>query len=165
MKIEKAIELCKKELELNGLGEWLVITNNSKKVAGSCSYPDKYSYYPNRGTIELSRMVIPIMKDEGVIDTIRHEIAHALVGPGHKHDDVWEIVCISIGGSSNRHWGNDDMAVDPETTYKWVGICPSGHKHFAHRRGSNKVSCGKCSNKFNIEHLIDWRLNEKNVKI
>ena len=32
-----------------------------------------------------------------VRDTILHEIAHALVGPGHGHDAVWKAKCVEVG--------------------------------------------------------------------
>jgi hypothetical protein len=34
---------------------------------------------------------------------LSHEIAHALVGPGHDHDDVWRAKDLSIGGKGERY--------------------------------------------------------------
>ena len=37
-----------------------------------------------------------------IIDTILHEIAHAIVGPRHGHDAVWKAVAQRIGGTAER---------------------------------------------------------------
>ncbi len=42
------------------------------------------------------------MRDEEVKDTILHEIAHALVGKAHHHDDVWRAKALEIGCSGRR---------------------------------------------------------------
>jgi predicted SprT family Zn-dependent metalloprotease len=37
-----------------------------------------------------------------ITDTLLHEIAHALVGPRHGHDLVWQAKCIEIGARPKR---------------------------------------------------------------
>jgi hypothetical protein len=39
---------------------------------------------------------------EEIVDTILHEIAHALVGPRHGHDTVWKAKCTDIGARPER---------------------------------------------------------------
>ena len=53
-----------------------------------------------------------------VRDTILHEIAHALVGPGHGHDAVWKRKCREVGARPER-CGQADM---PEG--RWRGFVP-----------------------------------------
>ena len=59
-------------------------------------------------TIELSVFLVDRNGPEEVRDTILHEIAHALVGPGHGHDAVWKRQCIEIGARPVR-CGDADM--------------------------------------------------------
>jgi len=40
--------------------------------------------------------------DELVRDTLLHEIAHALVGTAHGHDEVWKAKCLEIGAINLR---------------------------------------------------------------
>lgn len=42
---------------------------------------------------------------EEVNDLILHEIAHALVGGDHGHDEVWKAKCVEIGARPERCYG------------------------------------------------------------
>lgn len=39
---------------------------------------------------------------EAIKRTVLHEVAHAIVGASHNHDEVWVNCCKSIGGNSRR---------------------------------------------------------------
>src|SRR5204862_5403058 len=72
-------------------------TDLTKPFLGLCSYKDK--------CIILNAHHIDIHPDLDVIDTIRHEIAHALT-QGHGHDGVWadkakELGCLNTQPCSN----------------------------------------------------------------
>jgi predicted SprT family Zn-dependent metalloprotease len=41
----------------------------------------------------------------GLDRTVRHEIAHLLVGKGHGHGRVWRAICLAIGGDGRRCHG------------------------------------------------------------
>ena len=67
----------------HGLHGWAFRFNRCKQAMGLCVY--------HRRSIELS--IYFVERDnpvEEIRDTILHEIAHALVGPGHGHDKVWK---------------------------------------------------------------------------
>ena len=40
--------------------------------------------------------------EEELIDTVLHEVAHALVGPEHNHDRVWKLAAMRIGCTADR---------------------------------------------------------------
>ena len=40
--------------------------------------------------------------DEEIDDTLLHEIAHALVGKAHGHDQVWQAKAVALGCSGKR---------------------------------------------------------------
>jgi predicted SprT family Zn-dependent metalloprotease len=56
---------------------------------------------------------------EDVLDTILHEIAHALVGPGHDHDVFWQIRARSVGAKPIRCYGAEIVEPAP----KYIGTC------------------------------------------
>lgn len=70
---------------------WTFKWNTRKRAYGLCSYRDK--------TIQLSKPLTAHMTEAEVKDTILHEIAHALVGPGHGHGKVWKAMARKIGAN------------------------------------------------------------------
>jgi len=94
--------------------------NRCKQAMGLCVY--------HRKIIGLS--IYFVERDnpvEEIRDTILHEIAHALVGPGHGHDKVWKKKCIEIGARPVR-CGHGDM---PEGRWqaRCIGCGKSVHRH------------------------------------
>jgi hypothetical protein len=61
---------------------WHFMWNKRKRSYGLCRYGQK--------SIELSSPLTAIETDESaVLNTIRHEIAHALAGPKARHGPIW----------------------------------------------------------------------------
>ena len=81
-------------LAKHGLTGWHFGFNRRKRSLGVCLF--------EQCTIELSVYLILRNPHEEVLDTILHEIAHALVGPGHGHDAVWKKKCVEIGAKPIR---------------------------------------------------------------
>lgn len=88
---EIAVKLLREELDKYSLNDWHIRldTNISRPYLGLCSYKDK--------CIILSAHHIDTHPDIEIIDTIKHEVAHALC-PGHEHNEVWKAKVIELGG-------------------------------------------------------------------
>src|SRR5512145_229105 len=88
---QAAFELLRKELNKWGLTDWSIRQNQNPEspFLGLCSHKDK--------CIILSSHHIDIHPEPDVVNTIRHEIAHALVGVGHGHDEVWAARAREVG--------------------------------------------------------------------
>ncbi len=86
----KATELLRAELNKYGLQNWSIRLNQNPDSGflGLCSYKDK--------CIILSAHHIDIHPDPDVINTIKHEVAHALT-PGCGHNEIWEAKAREIG--------------------------------------------------------------------
>jgi predicted SprT family Zn-dependent metalloprotease len=67
---------------------WGFAFHNRRRAFGTCNY--------RRQVIALSLPVSRINSDADIIDTIKHEIAHALT-PGADHGPVWKLQAIMIG--------------------------------------------------------------------
>lgn len=82
----QAAEILVAQYNLNG---WTVKTDNSCRTLGRCYHKSK--------TIALSVKFIHHNTIQLVERTVKHEIAHALVGPGHAHGPVWKAKAIELG--------------------------------------------------------------------
>ena len=78
----------------------------------------QYSKYRNR--IQLSTHFIQTKSYRIMINTILHEIAHALT-PGHKHDLVWKRKAEEIGALP-RATANDEMRL------QWINKKENEHE-------------------------------------
>lgn len=91
---EEATRMTKDLLNQVGLTGWHVRLNNNpeSRFLGLCSHQDK--------CIILSGHHIDLHgygDDAELKNTIRHEVAHAVVGPGHGHDEVWQAKARELG--------------------------------------------------------------------
>lgn len=136
-----AVDLMNKHnLILKG---WGFEFDNSKRRLGCCKYRYK--------RLSFSKNYLPLIDVNEYINTVLHEIAHALVGSGHGHDYVWQGKALEIGCNGQRLY-QGEVRVEG----KYQAICPKcGKKHHKHRmtRSTTKHSCG-CTGRFNIECLL-----------
>lgn len=132
---DKALELMKQ----HGLLEkgWKFGFDNAKRRNGACEYGIK--------TIWLSRHYVKLNSEELIIDTILHEIAHALTPRDAGHGPVWKAKCAEIGALP--------MAVKKgmgikQVEGKWKATCNGCEKVYSrHRKPQTKArySCPDCS--------------------
>ena len=116
MNLTDAYNLALREMDKWLDDSWMFVFNNRKSAFGLCSYRKK--------TIELSRPLTEIETEEQILDTIRHEIAHALAGPEAKHGPMWKVQCLKVGCSYERAGSLSEGVKEPNP--KYVMICPKG---------------------------------------
>lgn len=118
--VKAARALAEQLMEQYGLTVlgWEFYFNNNKRTLGLCIYPFK----GKPGRIELSIYYAANNPIELVRDTILHEIAHALTGPGHGHNDVWKAACVSIGARPVRCKDAGEVEL-PAGNY--TALCPT----------------------------------------
>ncbi|PCI24387.1 sprT domain-containing protein [Candidatus Peregrinibacteria bacterium] len=133
---------------------WSFRFDKATRRFGCCNYSKK--------EISLSRRLTHLNDDEKVKDTLLHEVAHALVGPGHGHNAVWKAQALQIGCSGVRCYTQD--VVTPKGKYsatcKNCGATQQLHsvswkKHFS--------SCGPCCKKYN-KGRFSWEFRLEVVK-
>jgi len=140
------MELIKAEQLMNSLmhehclsREWTFCWQNKKQSLGTCSY--------NRREIRLSKWYVELNNEEEVMDTILHELAHALSyerygSRGVGHGILWKKVCVEIGAVPKSRSKSDLNR--PKDHHKYVDAC-CGMTFRKHRLRKNMTySCPKC---------------------
>lgn len=134
MHLDSAKELAHDLMHLYGLTSWSFKFNNTKRMLGICKAGSK--------RIELSAAYVYQNNEEHVRDTILHEIAHAIVGVEHGHDDVWKEMCVQIGCKPKAC---DNTALLPAGA--WQARCANCFTLFSRHRKPELITgmyCKKC---------------------
>jgi hypothetical protein len=124
---------------------WTFAFDRAKMRAGLCD--------SSRKRITLSRHLVNAA-DDAVRNVLLHEVAHALVGSEHGHDDVWRAKALEIGCDGTRCYLGGPLA-DP----RWRVLCPCGtvdERRHALRRTLKDAACRLCAGKV---LAIDTRLH------
>lgn len=161
------LNLARTKMNEHGLVNWQVKFIKSKSVAGLC-WTHRWNSNPrfSFGRIELSTDFFDVFSDYDILDTILHEIAHALTettvsvsASGRSravhHGAEWKAMAKKIGCSGERCVRKE--AARPKSKYR--GVCPNGHESGRHRltwNAKHAMSCGKCSKSFDKRYMLDW---------
>lgn len=133
MLLRNAHKLALELMKAHGLRDWTYDTNNRKRALGLC--------FSELKKIELSVHFIEHNKASVVRDTILHEIAHALVGTEHRHDEVWMAKAGEIGCVPRRLNRRAVMPPGP-----WQATCAGCGRFFSKFRKPKKVTGFNCRN-------------------
>ena len=165
MKLEKARNIALKLMRQHGVSDYTFKWDRAVRRFGCHNGRLK--------TLSLSRpMTEHESNEKRVINTILHEIAHALdyrKRGKSNHDSEWKRVAVSIGCSGETC--SSVSGVDKSQFMKWVATCPSCEREVYYAR-KTKVdkACGGCckkhnNNKYTSEYRFGWELNPKVVKL
>ena len=118
MRLLEADRLGRHLLDEFGLRDWKFDFDRSVRRFGCCKYATR--------TISLSAHLVGLNDVERVERTIRHEIAHALAGPGAGHGFRWRVQCSVVGIPAERCY-NPKKTNTPSLRY--YAVCDEcGHK-------------------------------------
>lgn len=133
-------------MNAHDLHDWQVRLDRAKRRAGCC--------YHARRLISLSEPLLTLYPSEAIDDVILHEVAHALVGAKHRHDQVWKDKARSIGATPRATTAKEL----PRPKAPWVGVCPGcGARRELHRKPRRVTSCGACCKTFNPKFVFQWQ--------
>lgn len=107
--------------------------------AGVCRHKEKQ--------ITLSVTYCQKATKKEIVNTILHEISHAIVGPNHGHDAVWKEAARRIGCTTER------CHRVKHTAARWRGDCGCG-KQWTRQRLSKAARSGLCPS---CKNRIVWR--------
>jgi predicted SprT family Zn-dependent metalloprotease len=100
---------------------WRFIWDNAKTRGGQCKHRER--------TISMSKYLVPLWSEDQVTQTLIHEVAHAVVGPGNGHGRVWQAQMRAMGVRADRCHSNETVQG------RYLAICDhcGVDAHRAHR--------------------------------
>lgn len=132
--------LTEKTMREHGLHGWKVRIGSAVRQLGSCNSGTR--------TITISHPMAEANPMAEVMDTILHEIAHALAGPGAGHGPAWRSMARTIGAKPNRVASSSTVA--PPKTLR--GVCPNCSKTYLRHRRTTGAACSPCCRRYNGGH-------------
>ena len=137
--------LVKHYFNLHKLDDWKFEWNKRKTQLGFCDYFKK--------TISMSIYYYDTRSIDESINTLLHEIAHAIVGSKHGHNIIWKLKAKEIGSDGKRtHKTNIKLL------HNYEAICPKcGRLHIAYRLKRHDCCCGVCCNKYEPENKLIYK--------
>ena len=144
--VKKRWEILKKQHNLEG---WSFCFNSRlRTTAGQC-------LYGKNKRVELATLLInshDIRRDD-VLDTLLHEVAHAIAGYEAAHGPKWKKIAKQIGCSGNVchsiSFGQHKVAAFLDCSVD----CPNNHTtlfRIPSRYKNSRVLCGMCDKKINL---------------
>jgi len=135
MNTTDAANLARNLMNQHNLGHWVFEFDRAKRRAGCCKHSQQ--------TIALSEYYTKLNSEADILDTLKHEIAHALVGFKQGHNHVWKAMCLKIGAKPERCY--DSNVTMPKG--RWTATCNNCTKTFHKHRKPKHINgryCIKC---------------------
>lgn len=125
-------------LKRYGLTEkgWTFEISNQKRRVGECNH--------RRKVIRYSQHFMDKTPSESITDTLLHEIAHALVGPGYGHGNHWKYAAKLIGANPERMC-NDAVSTAKPNYILHCGHCKIKWERYRLRLKPGQYSCPHCA--------------------
>lgn len=105
--------------------------DGSKKRFGFCSQ--------RRKLISLSKKLTELNTEEIFINTLLHEIVHALAPITEHHGNVWRAIAKNIGCGGERCYSSEVL----KPTHTYIGTCPGCSKTIKRFR-RKQIACSNC---------------------
>jgi predicted SprT family Zn-dependent metalloprotease len=148
--LEDVAQEARRLLMHHQLPQWSFQFDNGTKRAGCCHYMTQ--------VISLSYEFAKRAPKEEIRDTLLHEIAHALVGKAHHHDDAWRAKALEIGSSGRRC---HDLQF---TTPRYIVTCERHCWVATAERRKRGMICKHCRGKIVYETYTEERWHRTNDK-
>lgn len=154
MDLSKAINLARQKMDEHNLHYWNLELSNAERMLGQCS--------PKNKTVKLSRKYIALNEEPEILNTILHEIAHALEWERYRtagHSWKWKMIARGIGCTAQRTADPNKVVSVP---LKYVAVCKV-HGEVGSYRKRVVRACSKCCNennhgKFSKDYVLEIKL-------
>jgi predicted SprT family Zn-dependent metalloprotease len=133
MELKELETIAFQEMRKHGLHGWTFALADTKRRLGVCKYRTK--------RIEIAEYHARNNSTPVVLDTLLHEIAHAIAGPAAKHGPAWKAVAVRLGAIPRACDDSHETVVTPGD---WQATCPSCAKTYHRYRRPKSLSGYRC---------------------
>ena len=119
---------------------WRFSFDRAKRRAGSCKFSKK--------EITLAKAYAEQEDFKEIKNTILHEIAHALVGPKHGHNEIWRQKALEIGCDAERY--HYVVFSKPKYILTCINRCFEVARYRVNQNFLRSRICSKCKDKLLI---------------
>ena len=127
---------------------WHVEFDLAPKRAGQCLYKEQ--------RIQLSVGHCLKADPAEVRNTVLHEVAHALAGPGHHHDEYWKKIAREIGCTAER------CTTVKHSAGRWIGRCGCGGRTYERQRLTARTRHSICTR---CHQQVRWEQDDEGNEI
>lgn len=106
--------LAEQQMAEHGLCGWTFCFSKAKRMLGVCKYRAK--------RIEIAEYYAANSPRETVVDTLLHEIAHALAGSRAGHGPAWKAIAKRLGATPRACESSTAVVTQPGA---WQATCPA----------------------------------------
>lgn len=85
--------------------------------------------------------------------TVIHEVAHAIAGAWHGHDDVWRMIDKRLGGTGERTHSNTVN----RASARWQGSCECGKTVGYFRKPKRRLVFRECKHPITFVDTLNGR--------
>jgi predicted SprT family Zn-dependent metalloprotease len=138
----------------HGLSDWTFRWDRAIRRFGYCLARQK--------VISLSQQLVALNEWPQVENTILHEVAHAIAGPGIGHGRAWKEIALRIGCTGERCYNGTEVRTPAA---KFIGACP-GCGVTVQRNRRKRIACSRCckthaNGYFDARFLFRWSENKQ----
>jgi len=149
MQLPDTQRLARELMDRHGLADWTFRFDHARRRFGCCRVRQKL--------ITLSRSLTLLNSDKQVLDTILHEIAHALT-PGDGHGQKWKATCLQIGAKPIRCYNNVEVVAPFQKPARYlIGCRTCGWWADRRRLTARKLICRKCREPITYQDKVTGR--------
>ena len=133
MDLKELEAIASREMMKHGLQGWTFGLADTKQRLGVCKY--------RTNRIEIAEYYALNTPQKSVLDTLFHEIAHAIAGPAARHGPVWKAIAIRLGALPRACDHSPDTVTHPGD---WQATCAACKKIFHRYRRPRSLSGYRC---------------------
>lgn len=133
MDLQELEAIADREIAKQGLHGWTFGWSDAKRQLGVCKYRTK--------RIEIAEYYARNSSTESVLDTLLHEIAHAIAGPKAGHGPVWKAAAARLGATPLACDKSPEVVTKPGD---WQATCLACKKVFHRYRRPKSLVGYRC---------------------